>query len=348
MMKMQTDSVLDTGARQVISRFWTVIACLMALLVIGMMGFSLIEGWTLLESLYMAVITVTTVGFREVRQLSPPGMVFTILLIVGGVGTWAYTVGSFSRLLVEGDIKKYFFNRRLKRMINQIEGHTILCGFGRIGRLVCQELAQAEKPFVVIEKDPSFREDFESAGYLYLIGDATHDDILVSAGIKTARCLISVLGSDESNVYTVLIARDLNRNLYLVGRGEDESSRRKIIRAGADKVISPYEVGARSLAQAVLQPNVLNFIELATSSTASGYELALEEIAIPAGSPFLGKTLKDARIRERFGLIVIASRTVDNKMEFNPSAEYQLKEGEILIFMGNKEGLANFRETLSA
>ncbi len=310
----------------------------------GVSGYVLIERWSVLESLYMTVITVTTVGLTEVRELSTWGRLFTVLLIIIGVGIWAYILASFSELLVEGELREYFSTRKLKKMINRVSDHTILCGYGRIGCIVAHELAGGNRPFLIIEKDPSMQEEFEKSGYLYLIGDATNEEVLKEAGIHEARCLISALGSDADNVYTVLIARDLNPRLYIVGRGEDEMSEDKIIRAGADKVISPYLVGARGLAQAVMRPYVLNFIELA-SSTAS-MELAIEEIVVPENASIAGQTLKDARIRERFGLIIIGSRLNTNDMEFNPNADYVIREGEVLIAMGKKEGLQSFRSLL--
>jgi voltage-gated potassium channel len=293
----------------------------------------------------MTVITVTTVGLGEVRKLEAPGQVFTIVLIVCGVGTWAYAVGTFSRLLIEGEIRGFITRKRLKRMLTSITNHTILCGYGRIGRIVAQELAQAGTSIVVIERSPAAAQELERAGYLYMIGDATQEDVLRTAGIEKARCLISALGTDASNVYTVLIARDLNPRLYIVGRSEDETAEDKILRAGADKVISPYLIGAHSLVQAAVRPHVLNFIEVATSTRS--VELSIEEIAVPDRSPLVGETLMGAKVRERFGIIVVGSRTREDNMIFNPPADYPIRAGEVLIAMGKRENLNELRRAVT-
>jgi voltage-gated potassium channel len=290
---------------------------------------------------YITVITVTTVGLWEVKELSPPGRIFTIVLVVCGVGTWAYVLGSFSRLLIEGEVRTFIAERRHRRMIRSMKDHTILCGFGRIGRIVAGELAQAKNPLVVIEKEGELLEELNRMGILSIKGDATEEEVLTAAGIQQARCLISALGTDASNVYTVLIARDLNPRLYIIGRSEDETAEDKILRAGADKVISPYRIGAQSLVHAAIRPHALNFIEVATSTTS--VELTLEEIAVPESSPLVGETLKGAKLRERFGVIVVGSRTKSQEMIFNPPADYAMRGGEVLIVLGKKESLTALR-----
>jgi len=331
--------------REVVYHLKIVAFLVAGLLIAGTAGYCLIEGWTVLEGLYMTVISVTTVGLTEVRKPSDWGRLFTIVLIVCGVATWAYAVGSFSRLLVEGEIRVYLMRRKLRKMIHKISHHTILCGYGRIGQIAADELAQEKMPFVVIEKDPTREEELEAAGHLYVIGDATQEETLRTAGIDKARCLISALGTDASNVYTILIARDLNPRLYIVGRSEDETAEDKMLRAGADKVISPYHIGAVSLVQAAVRPHVLNFIEVATST--ASVELAIEEIAVPEDSPLAGQTLMGAKLRDRFGVIVVGSRTRNQEMIFNPPADYRIRVGEVLIAMGKRESLKALREAIT-
>ncbi len=334
-----------TDGREVTNHLRIVALLITGLLVFGTVGYMAVEGWNLLDSLYMTVITVTTVGLREVRTLSGPGRIFTILLVVLGVATWAYALGSFSQLLIEGELRNYFVRRKLRSMIAKLENHTILCGFGRIGQIVATELSREKIPFVVVERDGSLEEQLKHAGYFYIIGDATEEEVLRAAGIENARCLISALGTDASNVYTVLIARDLNPRLYIVGRSEDETAEDKILRAGADKVISPYLIGAHSLVQAAVRPHVLNFIEVATSTT--NVELAIEEIPVPEDSPLVGQTLVGARLRDRFGIIVVGSRTRSQDMIFNPPSDYVIRPGEVLIAMGKRESLQALREALA-
>lgn len=333
-----------TRSRAVLAQIKTLTTLVVILLFSGSLGYTLIEGWGFLDGLYMTVITITTVGLREVHELSPGGRVFTIFVVVGGVGTWAYAISSFSQLVVEGEIKTYFLRKRLRKMINKFSDHVLLCGYGRIGSIVAQELLHEKAPFVIIEKNQRLKADLERAGYFFLMGDATQEEVLRTAGIERARCLISALGSDASNVYTTLIARDLNPRLYIIGRSEDETAEDKILRAGADKVISPYQIGARGLAQAATRPHVLNFIEIATSR--ASMELILEEILVPENSSLAGQTLMGAKVRDRFGIIVIGSRTQDQDMIFNPPADYQIQPGEVLIATGPRESLSLFREAV--
>ncbi|MBU0755474.1 MAG: potassium channel protein [Planctomycetes bacterium] len=306
---------------------------------IGVSGFMLIEGWGFLDSLYMTAITLTTVGFREVGEPSSAGKVFTILLITCGVGTWAYAFGSMFRLLVEGQLRNYFYQRRMEKMLDSMKKHFIVCGFGRIGMLVCRQLAEEKIPFVVVERKPSIVEELAKLEYLYVEGDASAEEVLLKAGIERARGLIAVLGTDAGNVYTVLTARYLNAKLYIVCRSEDEEAEDKIQKAGANRVISPYRIGGRSLANAAMRPHVLDFIDLVTSR--KDLELGLEEVPIPAGSHLAGKTIVGTRIRERFGTIIVACRTSDNVMIFNPPADHLIQAGDVLIALGNRDCLEN-------
>jgi len=318
---------------------------IVGLVLVGCTGYMIIENWSFLDSLYMTIITITTVGLQEVKKLSPEGRVFTIFVIVAGVSTWAYAVSVFSRLIIEGDIKKFFINKRLKKMIRKLSDHTILCGFGRIGQIVAREFEIEKTPFLVIEKNPRREDELKQKGYLHIIGDATDEAVLKSAGIENAKCMLSVLGTDASNVYAILIARDLNARLYIVGRSEDTTSEDNIIRAGADKVISPYRIGARGLAQAATRPHILNFIEVATSTR--NMELAIEEILVPGKSPLLDQTLLSANIRGKFGVFIIGSKNRNQEMIFNPPADYPIKAGEVLIAMGKRESLTELRKAIS-
>jgi len=323
---------------------YIVVGLVIFLIIFGSVGYYFIEGWPATDSIYMTIITISTVGLGEVRQLTQGGKVFTIFIIIAGVSIWAYALSAFSQLLIEGEVSKYFTLKRAKKMISKLTDHTILCGFGRIGQIAARELYNEKTPFLVIENNPTYTEDLKEKNYLHLIGDATNEDVLKNAGIDNARCLLSALGTDASNVYTVLIARELNPKLYIVGRSEDANAESNIIRAGADHVISPYRIGARSLAQAAIKPHVLNFIEVATSQ--SSMELAIEEITVPGKSPLAGQTLLSAKIRERFGVIVVGSKTRNQDMIFNPPADYKIIPGEVLIAIGKQDHLSGLRKAI--
>ena len=312
---------------------------LLALLVlfIGTVGYVLIEGWCFSDSLYMAAITITTVGFGEVHHLHDAGRFFTIFLIFCGVGIWAYTFATFSRLLLEGHFRQFFDRRRSEKMIDTLKDHIIVCGFGRMGQTVSREISEEGSPFVVIEKQESLVTELAERGYLHIIGDATAEDVLVAAGVKRARSLIAVLEGDAANVYAVLSARALNPALNIICRAECQDSENMMSRAGADKVISPYEIGGRTLAQAALRPSVLSFFEMATAM--SREDLNIEELLVPPGSPLIGKTLQRSQIRETYGASVIALRGTDRETILNPPPDRLIEEGTVLLVMGRASGL---------
>lgn len=298
----------------------------------GTLGYMLIEDWTLLDSIYMAVITLGSVGFREVHPLSPTGMVFTILLIVFGVGIIAYSIGSFAQFMVEGHLYKIFGRRQVEKKIAKLTGHYIICGFGRIGSIICREFHTRPIPFVVIEQNAEFCEKIAAEGYLYLQGNATEDEILLAAGIERARGLITAVTSDTENVYITLTARGLSPDLFILSRAGDEGSEKKLTRAGASKVISPYNIGGSRMAQAILRPSVMDFIEIATAG--QNLELQLEEIVVSGASRLAGLSLEQTGVRKEFGLIIVGIRSGAAPMIFNPPAETVITTGDILIALG--------------
>ena len=324
-------------SKRMVSRIRSVLVLGIVVAVMGVGGYTLIEGWSLSDCLYMTVITITTVGYGEVNNLSDTGRLFTIGLIAFGWASGLYAFGIFSQILLEGHLRNLFGRRRLARMIEALKDHIVVCGYGRIGSLVCREVAEEGIPFVVVENDPTMLDEIGSAGFLHVAGDATAEDVLVAAGIARARCLISALPTDASNVYTVLTARDLNKDLHIICRAQDLTGQDKMIRAGANKVISPYEIGGRSLVQAALRPNVLNFFEIATLQ--SSQAMAIEELIVSADSPLMGKTLLESRIREKYGVSVIVLQLPSEEPEFNPLPGAVMREGTVLIAMGKQEDL---------
>jgi len=312
--------------------FFISIAVLLGVMVAGTAGYSYIEGWTFIDSLYMSVITLTTIGFKEVHELDKAGQVFTIVLVIFGVGTVAITVRNATKMMLEGELTHIFGRKKLEHKIKNLKDHYIVCGFGRMGRFVSRDLAARPVPFVVIEKDAeSFSQD-DWDRYLIINGDADQDETLVEAGIKRAKGLISVVTTDADNLYIVLTARGLNPSLYIVARAGEEGSEQKLMRAGASKVISPYQIGAHRISQAVLRPTVVDFIEFATRY--ENLDLNIEEVRIGADSPISGRELNKSGIRRDLGIIIVAIKGKDGKMDFNPSPDRVLQTGDTLVALG--------------
>jgi voltage-gated potassium channel len=313
------------------------IALLISVILGGTIGYALIEGWTLWDAFYMTVITVTTVGYKEVHDLSYAGQIFTVVLLLGGVGTALYTFTFLATAIVEGGLPKRLQRSRLARMIDTISDHFIVCGYGRIGAIVTDQFQRQGVRFAIVERDSVRARAALNLGMLVVEADATREEVLKQAGIDRARGLIAAVGTDAENVYTVLSARVLNPSLFIVGRAEGEDSVRKMERAGANRVISPYQIGAIQMAQTALRPTVVDFVALATN--AENFELSMEEITIGASSPIAGKSLVDARLRERFGVMVVAIQREEQRMEFNPDFDATIGAGDKLVVLGRPESL---------
>ena len=306
----------------------------------GTAGYMIVERWNFLDSLYMTITTLTTVGFREVHQLSSRGIIFTIFLIVGGVGTVLYALSTGAKVILEGELKEVYGRRKLEKKIKGLHGHYIVCGYGRMGRIISRELRTEGIQFVVIDKVPQNLD--EDAGIVFLRGDATQDPVLKEAGIERARGLISVLPTDAENLFVVLSARGLNPNLLIVSRAVEEGSEKKLLRAGATKVVSPYHIGGLRMAHTVLKPTVVDFIEFATQSGNIG--LQMQEINIQEGSRLIGQTLQECGIGEGLGVIVVAIKQATGDTRFNPTFQSSVKPGDTLIVLGEVSKLREFEE----
>jgi voltage-gated potassium channel len=325
---------------------WLAVALLATVLVGGSLGYVVIEGWTPWDGLYMTVTTITTVGFKEVHPLSRAGEAFTICVILAGVGTAFYTFTLLATIVVEGGLHKRLDQRRRRRMLDELQHHFIVCGSGRIGGVIIDEFLKQRIPFVVVDRDIERVEAVIERGGLAVEADASNEDVLKRLGIERARGLIAAVGTDAENVYIVLTARVLRPDLYIIGRAETEDAERKLLRAGADRVISPYRIGGRELAQMALRPAVVDFFELATRS--GNLELAIEQVAIDDGSPLAGKTIIDANIRQRYGVIVVGIQRRAGRMEFNPPGEASLQAGDQLVVLGPVDGLRNLEQAAQA
>ncbi|MBW1916539.1 MAG: potassium channel protein [Deltaproteobacteria bacterium] len=319
------------------------LAFLLIIILLGTLGFVLIEGWAFFEGLYMTVITLTTVGFGEVSPLSKPGRVFTIMLIFLGMGFLVYVTGSLAQVIVEGQLREFLGRRRLEKEIQKLKNHFIICGFGRFGQVIVGELRKAGVPLVVIDNRPEIITKLDRAGYLYIAGNATDEEVLQTAGLNRARGLVAAVYSDADNVYIVLTARTLNPQLLIAARAREESSELKLFRAGADKVVAPHAIGGHRLAQTILRPTVVDFIEIAMKG---GVNLTLEEIPVGGTSEIIGLPLRDSGIRQKLDLIIVAIKRADGQMLFNPRPDTPILLGDTLIAIGPRNNLDRLTEIL--
>jgi voltage-gated potassium channel len=315
------------------------VALLLLVVVGGTIGYHLIEGWSFWHGFYVTILGITTV---DLPSFSPRGQVFTVALLFAGVGSALYTFTLLATLVVEGGLPKRLQRRKYERMLDQLKDHFIVCGYGRIGSIVANQLQRQHVPFVVIERDPTRLQTAMDDGALAVEADASREEVLKRVGIATARGLIAAVGTDAENVYAVLSARVLRPDLYIVGRAETEDATEKLKRAGADRVISPYQIGAIQMAQSALRPAVVDFMALATSS--DNVELAMEEITIAPSSAFVARSILDANLRQRFGVIVVGIQRQDLHMEFNPEPDTAICAGDKLVVLGRPESLKRLEQ----
>jgi voltage-gated potassium channel len=303
----------------------------------GTFGYVAIEGWSAWDAFYMTVISVTTVGYREVHELSRAGEVFTVGLLITGVGSAFYALTLVAAGIIDSRMHPRVRERRRARMIDQLTGHFILCGAGRIGLVIADEFRRQQVSFVVIDRDPDAVQAVLQRGDLAVEADASREDILARVHIDTARGLIAALGSDAENVYTILTARGLRPDLFIIARADSDDAKQKIMRAGADRVISPYQIGGTQMAQTALRPAVVDFVELATSS--QHLKLTMEQVGIGPGSELSARTILEANLRQRYGVIVVGIRRGDGQMEFNPPSDAAMQVGDQLVVLGRPEQL---------
>ena len=314
---------------------------LLIIVVTGTLGYTLIEAWPLLDSLYMTIITITTVGFREVRELSATGKFFTIGLIICSVGIVAYLVRQLAGVIVEDEIRRLMGRRKLEKAINRLRDHYIVCGHGRIGSYICEEFRDEGLPFVVIERDEHVIRSM-GEGLVYVRGDATDEKTLIDAGVKRAKALITAVASDADNLYITLTARGLNPNLYILSRATEEKAERKLISAGANKVVAPYLIGAHRMAMAIIRPAVVELMEIAMKR--ESLHLQLKEIKVNDTANLPGTTLRESGIRSKLDLIVVAIKREDGSMLFNPAFDTSIEKGDTLITLGQKANLDSLAE----
>ena len=320
-------------------------ALLGLVVVYGTLGYLVIEGWSPLDAFYMTVITISTVGYDEVHPLSPAGKVFTTTLIVGGVATMLYAFGTFAELLSEGHLATYRRQRRMERRIAALRGHFIICGYGRIGTQVVQELDGAGMPYVVVDNNPEAVGRMRREDRLRIEDDAASEDVLHAAGIDRARGLISAVDSDERSVYITLAARALNPKLYILSRAGQPASIRRLELAGADRVISPYQMAGHHLAELALRPALVDLMATLHHGKA---DIAVEELLVAPGCAALGRTLEEAGLITGAGARLLALRREDGALFVNPRGDLPLQAGDLLIALGTVEQLARTAALLQA
>ena len=313
------------------------VALLVLIIAGGTAGYVVIEGWNAWDAFYMTIITVTTVGYEEIHPLSRTGEVFTVALLLSGVGAALYTFTLLATVVVEGGLPKRLQRRRHQRMLDTIKDHFIICGYGRIGSIVAQQFRRQRIPYVVVEHNAERVQVAIEDGALGVEADASREEVLKRVGIERARGLIAAVGTDAENVYAVLSARVMRPDLFIVSRAETEDATLKLKRAGADRVISPYQIGAMQIAQTALRPAVVDFMELATS--AENLELAMEQITITARSSLSNRSIVEAGLRQRYGVIVIGIQRHDRRMEFNPEPDTRIEPGDKLVVLGRPDSL---------
>ncbi len=326
---------------------WDIIVGLILLLVsfiLGVVGYMVIEDWDLLSSLYMTVITLATVGYSEPQPLSDAGRIFTMFLIITGVGGFFYIVVAFSQFLVEGRLQIMWGKRRMQKSIDKLSGHYIVCGYGRIGAIVAEEIINEGHDVVVLEQESELIEKMENEGILCAEGDATDDELLVDVGLMRAHALITALSSEAANVYVTLTARQLNPKITIVARAGHRSHITRLEYAGADRVVLPHLIGGVRMAQNVLRPTVTNFLELALHGT--DIELQMEELLVPKNSLLVGQDLIQSNIRPDYNLIIIAIKKPDGEMTFNPGPREVIHEADTLLLVGDRSDFRRFKTSL--
>jgi len=311
----------------------------------GTLGFILIDHYPVFDAFYMTLITISTVGYAEVHPLSHAGRVFNSFLIFFGVTIMLLAVGGMTQAIIELELNQYFGKRRTKKMIDHLQGHYIVCGFGRVGRGAALELQRAGAPFLVVDRNDDRVEWAMKLGMLAVLADATDDQTLADSGVLRAKGLIATLQSDADNLFVILSAKALKPTLLVSARIASEQSEKKMRLAGADYVFAPYDMTGNRMAQVMLKPHVSQFIDFTTKGI--GLDVGIEQVRVPAASGQISKTLHQMQIRRELGVIILAIRKSDGRMLFNPPAESEIEGGDFLIAMGESANLHKLEQMLT-
>ena len=316
-----------------------------ATLAIGTVGFVAIDHYPPFDAFYMTLTTMTTVGYGEVHPLSQAGRVFNSFLIMFGVTSILIAIGAMTQSIIELEFGDVLGQRRNKRMIEKLKDHYIICGFGRVGRGAAAELQISGVPFVVIDISPERVERAIMSGMLAVAADSTRDETLRQVGIERARGLVAALATDADNLFVLLSAKGLNSHLYVAARAAEEGAEEKMRRAGADAVFAPYTITGHRLAQSLLRPHVVQFLDFTTK--AIGEDIALEQVQVSESSRMISKSIREMQLGRELGVIVMAIRNRDGHMLFNPPADTAVRGGDHLIVMGRQESLRTLEDLLA-
>jgi len=327
-----------------VKRILIALILILCVLMSGTIGYMLLENWNILDALYMTIITISTVGFHEVSELDFQGRIFTIILIILGIGIGSYTIGNLSAFLIEGHIRNILKGKIMEKEIAALKDHIIICGFGRTGENIVETLLSRKNKFVIIEKDEARVQEAIGKKFLIIQGDATDDEILQKSGVDNAYSLITTLGNDADNVYVVLTSRGINSKLRIIARAVDEISMKKLFRAGADKVVSPFSIAGKRMAYLATNPDIVEFLEVMSQS--DEFELKMEQVVVNKKSQLIDKKLNQSNIKsETNGAMVIGiKKALNGKMIVNPPGEILLEDGDILIALGNELQIDKLKE----
>jgi len=320
---------------------WKPLLLLLIMILIGTVGYHLIEGWPFLDCLYMTVITIFTVGFKEVKELSSLGQVFTIFVIFGGAGTAVFSFTKIAEMVYEGGINKFLRRRKMERKLQSLKDHYIICGHGRMGSTVRERLQEENLPFVVIDNNEKKLTDLmETRECLFIKGDATDEGILIQAGLKKAKALAALLSSDADNLYLVLTARLISPSVFILAKAMDEEAEKKILQIGANKVVSPYKLSGLKIAQALIRPTLVDFMDLIIRQ--KELSLYMEEFVLEKKSKIANRSLRECDIRKTANVIVVAVKKPGEDIVFNPSPEIKMETGDTLLVLGDEEAITKF------
>jgi len=325
---------------QPLERIRTGALVLFAIIILAVVGYKL-AGWSWVDALYMVTITISTVGYRELGEMSPQLKLFTTLVIIVGMSGAAYTLGGFMQLLFEGEIERSLGLVRMTREIGRLKDHVIICGMGRIGELLGKDLDQENQKFVVIDRDAERVAEATEMGWLAVNGDATEEEVLENAGVQIARTLVTALPSDAANVFITLTSRNMNPDLQIISRGESLSTLKKLQQAGATRVVMPAAIGAQRIAAMITRPTMLEFMELVSGG--GTVDVGVDELSIPEGSNLAGLTVEDTEFRRRFGVLIVAVKRGDGDVIFSPDPGFRFEPGDTAIVMGRFDNLDQFR-----
>ncbi len=327
---------LASGPKRVV----VAVVALFAVVALGTIGYRIIEGWAWFDSLYMTVITIATVGFSEVHPLSEPGRAFTILLIITGISVQFVALATIVDYLSGGHLVDALEGRSMNRRIEGLRGHTIVCGIGRVGSVVARSLTEQDCDFIIVDRSDEAVELCREEGWLIVKGDAAEEETLQAAGIGRAKAIVTALDSDADNLFVTVTARALNPDVFIIARSSHESSEQKILKAGANRVITPNVIGGRRMAGMVMQPVVSDYLDLVAHG--DGVEFRLQEYSVHDGSRLLGKTLSEARVREATGVYVLAVRSTDGRIDANPDSGFRFGQGDRVVALGTEQQLQAF------